>query len=211
MARYLGPREKISRRLGENLFLKGERSRTQKSAAVRRAYPPGVHGHTPSRKTSEYGMQLRAKQRVRNVYRMLEKQFKNNIQAILETRHEPYEAIVRMLELRLDNIVFRMGLAQSRDQARQLVNHGHITLNGKKVGIPSCVTKQGDTIGIREASKASPYFANLVPQWLQGYETPEWLEVDKEKMIAIIRRLPTMLDSGIRPDDLQAIIEFYSR
>lgn len=211
MARYLGPREKISRRLGENLFLKGERSRTQKSSAVRRAYPPGVHGHTPSRKTSEYGMQLRAKQRVRNVYRMLEKQFKNTVKNALSLRQEPSETIANALESRLDNIVFRMGFAQSRDQARQLVNHGHITVNGKKVSIPSFVTKQGNTIAIREASKNHSFFANLLPQWLKGYEGPEWLDIDKEKFTATIKRPPTVADSGIRIDDLQAIIEFYSR
>lgn len=211
MARYLGPREKISRRLGENLFLKGERSRTQKASSVRRAYPPGVHGHTPSRKTSEYGMQLRAKQRVRNVYRMLEKQFKNTIKNALSSRSEPNEAIASALESRLDNVVFRMGFAQSRDQSRQLVNHGHITVNGKRVSIPSFVAKQGDTIAIREASRNYPFFANLLPQWLKGHEGPEWLDVDKEKLVATIKRMPTVADSGIRVDDLQAIIEFYSR
>ncbi len=211
MARYLGPREKISRRLGENLFLKGERSRTAKAGIVRRAYPPGVHGHTPSRKTSEYGTQLRSKQKVRNVYRMLERQFKNTVKAIVASKHDPYEGVARALESRLDNVVFRMGLAQSRDQARQLVNHGHITVNGTRVSIPSYAAKQGDVIAVREGSKTSPYFATLMPQWLKGVEVPEWLEMDKEKWSAVIKRVPTIADSGIRPEDLQAIIEFYSR
>ncbi len=211
MARYTGPREKISRRLGENLNLKGERTRGPKAGAVRRAYPPGEHGQARMRRVSEYGMQLRAKQRVRNAYRMLEKQFSNTLKAILSTKADHYESIARALESRLDNVVFRTGIAQSRDQARQLVNHGHITVNGKKVGIPSYVTRQGDVIGVREGSKASTFFSSLVPQWLKGYEVPEWLEVDKEKQTATVKRVPTVADSGIRVDDLQATIEFYSR
>ncbi len=111
----------------------------------------------------------------------------------------------------MDNIVYRAGFAQSRDQARQVVNHGHILVNGRKVSIPSYRVRIADAITIREGSKTSPYFAAMAPQWLKNHEAPEWLVVDKEKMSASIKRLPTVQDSGVRTDDLQAIIELYSR
>src|SRR3989344_4933595 len=178
MARYTGPREKIERRLGEKLFLKGERSHSPKSAMVKKPYPPGIHGSKRASKPSEFALQLRSKQKIKNIYRLLEKQFKNYIKASLATKKEPYEAILNKLEHRLDNIVFRGGFAQSRDQARQLVSHGHITVNGKRVNIPSYEVKSGETISIREASKNLPYFANLMPQWFKGYEAPAWVEID---------------------------------
>ena len=153
MARYTGPREKIERRIGEKLYLKGERSYSPKSATVKKPYPPGLHGQKGSRKASEYGQQLRAKQKVKNIYRLLEKQFKSYIKSAAVSKKDPYEAILRKLEGRLDNIVFRMGIAQSRDQARQIVNHGHITVNGKKINIPSYEIKTGDTVAVKENSK----------------------------------------------------------
>ena len=211
MARYTGPKEKIERRLGEKLFLKGERSHSQKSATVKKPYPPGMHGQKRARKPSEYSSQLNSKQKIKNTYRLLEKQFKNYLKAAVRNKKDPYSIIVSELEHRLDNVVFRTGLAQSRDQARQIVGHGHILVNDKKVNIPSFKTKTGDIIKIREGSQRSPYFANFVPQWLKKYETPMWIELDKEKMIAIIKGQPTIEESGIRPNDLQAIIEFYSR
>ena len=170
MARYTGPKEKIERRLGERLLLKGERSLSPKSAIVKKPYPPGMHGPVKSKrpkKLSEYGQQLKSKQKVRNTYRMLEKQFKNNIKSVLDSKKDnPYEVIMNKLEYRLDNIVYRLGVAQSRDQARQLVNHGHILVNDRKVTIPSYQTKIGDEIKIREGSKKSAFFTTLVPQWL---------------------------------------------
>lgn len=211
MARYRGPKEKIERRLGEKLFLKGERSYSQKSAITRKPYPPGMHGSKRGKKPSEYGLQLKSKQKVKNVYRLLEKQFKNYIKSALASRKEPYEAILNKLEDRLDNVVFRSGFAQSRDQARQLVNHGHITVNGKKLDIPSYEVSVGDVIGVREGSKKSPYFMNLMPQWLKSYEAPGWIELDKEKVISKVKGYPDLQDSGIRVEDLQSIIEFYSR
>jgi small subunit ribosomal protein S4 len=215
MGRYLGPKEKIERRLGEKLLLKGERSLSHKSAIVKRPYPPGVHGPLKGkqgRKLSEYGQQLRSKQKVRNIYRMLEKQFKKNIKSVLDSKNKNlYEAIMNKLEYRLDNVVYRLGIAQSRDQARQLVNHGHILVNGKKVSIPSYETKIGDEISIREGSKKLQFFTTLVPQWLNKHETPSWLEINKSKMVGKIKGHPTLEESGINPNDLQAIIEFYSR
>jgi len=119
--------------------------------------------------------------------------------------------IRQFLEKRLDNIVYRLGIAQSRDQARQLVNHGHILVNGKKVSIPSYKVKTGDEIKIREGSKKSAFFNTLAPQWLAKYEAPAWVEIDKVKMIGKVKGRPTLEESGINPNDLQAIIEFYSR
>lgn len=216
MARYTGPKEKIERRLGERLLLKGERSLSPKAAIVKKPYPPGMHGPLKGkrpRKLSEYGQQLKSKQKVRNIYRMLEKQFKNNVKSILDSKkkNNSYEAIMNKLECRLDNIVYRLGIAQSRDQARQLVNHGHILVNGKKVSIPSYGVKIGDEIKIREGSKKSAFFTALVPQWLAKYEAPAWMEIDKTQIAGRVKGHPSMDDSGINPTDLQAIIEYYSR
>ena len=215
MARYTGPKEKIERRLGERLLLKGERSLSPKSAIVKKPYPPGMHGPVKSKrpkKLSEFGQQLKSKQKVRNTYRMLEKQFKNKVKSALASKKDNlYEAIINKFEYRLDNIVYRLGIAQSRDQARQLVNHGHILVNGKKVSIPSYEVKIGDEIKIREGSKKSAFFTALVPQWLAKYETPAWVEIDKTQMAGKVKGHPTLEESGLNPNDLQAIIEFYSR
>ncbi len=214
MARYTGPRGKIERRLGENLGLKGERSNSPKSAIVKRPFPPGQHGSgRRPRKLSEFGTQLRSKQKVRNVYRLLEKPFKTYVKKALVNakRESPYTAVIRSLETRLDNTAFRMGLAQSRDQARQIVGHGHITLNGKRAKTPSIIVHVGDVIGVRESSKASPYFATLMPRWMETYTPPAWLAVDKQKLTAEVKATPTVEESGIQTGDLQAIIEYYSR
>jgi small subunit ribosomal protein S4 len=211
MARYTGPREKIERRLGEKLYLKGERSYSQKSGMTRKPYPPGMHGQKGSRKASEFAQQLKSKQKVKNVYRLLEKQFKNYIKKAANSKKEPYEFILKRLENRLDNVVFRMGFGQSRDQARQLVNHGHILVNGKRATIPSFEVKIGDELGVRKGSLKSPFFMNLMPIWLKKYDAPAWITLDKEKMTAKVKGQPTLMESGINVGDLQAIIEFYSR
>lgn len=211
MARYTGPREKIERRLGIKLFLKGERSNSPKSAMVRKPYAPGMHGKSAFRKVSEFGLQLSAKQKVRNIYRMLEKQFKAYVKEAMGSKQETRELLVRKLEQRLDNVVYKMGLAQSRDQARQLVSHGHILVNGVKTNIPSFQTKKGDQIGVREGSKKTGYFTNLVPVWFPKHEAVDWLKVDKGGFSAVIERTPDLNDSGIEVKDLQLIIEFYSR
>lgn len=214
MARYLGPREKIERRLGERLGLKGERSNSPKSAMVKRPYPPGQHGTgRRPRKLSEFGTQLRSKQKVRAIYRLLEKPFKAYVKKALENtkRESPYIAVIRSLETRLDNTVFRIGFAQSRDQARQLVSHGHITVNGKRAKTPSITVRVGDIIGIREQSKALPYFNTLMPRWFATATPPEWISVDKSALNATIKAMPTAEASGVQMADLQAIIEYYSR
>lgn len=213
MARYTGPKEKIERRLGERLLLKGERSLSPKSAIVKKPYPPGMHGNKRKgpRKLSEYGQQLKSKQKVKNVYRLLEKQFKNYVKSALASKKDLSEAILNKLEYRLDNIVYRMGLAQSRDQARQLVNHGHILVNDRRVSIPSYEVKIGDVIKIREGSKKSVFFTSLAPQWLKKYEAASWIEIDKDQMVGKVKGHPTVEESGLKPDDMQATIEYYSR
>lgn len=192
--------------------MKGERSLSSKSSIVKKPYPPGIHGNKKmTRKLSEYGQQLKSKQKVRNTYRMLEKQFKNYIKSSLISKKNLSEAIMNKLEYRLDNVVYRLGIAQSRDQARQLVNHGHILVNKKKVTIPSYEVRIGDMIKVREGSKKSAFFSNLVPQWLAKYEAPAWVEIDKNQMTGKVKGHPTLEESGFNPNDLQAIIEYYSR
>lgn len=210
MARYTGPKEKIERRIGEKLFLKGERSYSQKSAMIRRPYPPGVHGRTP-RRISEYGSQLLSKQKIRNIYRILEKQFKNYVKEALRSKGESGTVLLRKLENRLDNVVFRLGFSQARDTARQLVTHGHFLVNGKPLNIPSYQVRIGDVIKVKPSSLKNSYFSSFLPQFLKKYKVPDWLELDKEKLEGKIKRLPTLEDSGINPKDIQAIIEFYSR
>lgn len=211
MARYLGPKEKIERRLGSKLFLKGERSFSPKSATVKRMYPPGVHGKAFRRHASEYGMQLQSKQKIRNTYRMLEKQFKNLAKEAIESKKETGDFLVKKLEKRLDNVVYRAGLAQSRDQAKQIVSHGHITVNGRKTTIPSFQISLGDVIKVREGSMKSKYFSTLAPQWIKKYEAPKWIELDRDALTAKIVGLPTIQDSGLEGKDIQSLIEFYSR
>ena len=213
MARYLGPRERIERRLGERLGLKGERSNSPKSALVRRPYAPGQHGPTrrPG-KMSEFGSQLKSKQKVRNMYRLLEKPFKGYVKRALETPGQsPFTSVVRGLETRLDNVIFRMGIAQSRDQARQLVGHGHVQVNGKRVKTPSYAVRVGDIVMVRERSKALPFFTGQVPRWLPSVTAPSWIELDKATMSGTVKSQPAVEESGIQQSDLQAIIEYYSR
>lgn len=213
MARYLGPREKIERRLGEKLGLKGERSNSPKSALARRPYPPGQHGggRRPP-KLSEFGQQLKSKQKVRQMYRLMEKPFKAYVKAALaDKKHSPYETVLKSLEMRLDNAAFRAGLAQSRDQARQIVSHGHLMVNGKRAKTASIVVRVGDVIAVRDRSKALPYFTVILPRWYPTYTAPGWLELDKSTMTATVKGVPAAGDSGVQVPDLQAIIEYYSR
>ncbi len=211
MARYTGPKEKIERRLGARLSLKGERSLSPKSASVKRPYPPGQHGKNFRGKLSEFGSQLKSKQKVRNTYRMMEKQFKNNIKEAMKSKTETGSTLVRILETRLDNVVYRAGLAQSRDQARQVVNHGHIMVNGRKVSVPSYRVKKGDKMSVRPGSLKNSFFANLAPQWIKNYDAPAWITLDKNNLSFEIKSIPETADSGLDLNDIQSIIEFYSR
>ncbi len=211
MARYTGPREKIERRLRTKLFLKGERSLSSKSATVKRMYPPGVQGMKFSRHLSEFGLQLQSKQKVRNTYRMLERQFKNWAKRAIKTPGETGSYLVQRLERRLDNVVYRAGLAQSRDQARQLVNHGHILVNGRKTSIPSYEVRTNNVIKVREGSGKTKFFSLLAPQWIKKHQPPKWIELDVDSLTAKIIGVPTLGESGLDSKDIQSIIEYYSR
>lgn len=211
MARYTGPKEKKERRIGEKLFLKGERSYSPKAAIVKKPYPPGVHGRKRSRRLSEYGLQLLSKQKIRNIYKVLERQFEKYIDEALKARRDSGQVLAQNLERRFDNVVFRLGFSQARDTARQLVNHGHFSVNEKPINIPSYQVKAGDVIKVKANNLNKAYFSAILNQNLKKYQPPSWLELDKEKLEGKVKSLPTLEESGIEPKDLQAIIEFYSR
>ena len=207
MARYIGPSCRICRREGMKLFLKGDRCYSEKCAFNRRSTPPGQHGAGRHGKLSNYGRQLREKQKVKRFYGMQEKQFKDTFKRAEKQEGIAAQNMLQMLELRLDNVVFRMGFANSRKEARQLVNHEHFTLNGKKADIPSIRIKEGDVIAVRDRSRKSPKFEALMEK---ASNTPSWVEVDFEKMEGKVIRLPGREDIDI-PVEEQLITELYSR
>lgn len=177
---------------------------------IRRPYKPGLHGKSRrTRRLSEYGQQLAQKQKVRIMYGVSEKQFKNYVKAVTRQRGDKGELLVATLESRLDNVIFRLGLAKSRVLAKQLVNHGHILVNQKKLDIPSYQVKKGDQIQIKEKSKKSPLFKDL-KIILKKYEIPSWLTLDKEKIEGQMINQPKIEDIG-RVGEIGMIIEFYSR
>ncbi len=208
MARYTGPACRICRREGTKLFLKGERCMTGKCAIDRRNTAPGQHG-AANKKVREYGMHLREKQKVRRYYGLLETQFHN---LYLEAERKPGmtgENLLVLLERRLDNVVYRMGMAESRKEARQLVLHAHFTLNGKKVNIPSISVKAGDVIAVRENSRDLTKIKGLLEA--QGSKlTPKWLEVNKENGSAKVVAMPAREDIDFEINE-QLIVEFYSK
>jgi len=208
MARYTGPSCKLCRREGKKLFLKGDRCLTDKCAVARRTTVPGQHG--AGRKTvKEYGMQLREKQTARRYYGVQEKQFVNYYEMADKKEGVAGENLLTILECRLDNIVYRMGLASSRKEARQFVRHAHFTLNGKKVDIPSIICKPGDVIALKDKSKASDKFKGLA-ELMETAVVPAWLEVDKENLSAKVAQLPKREDIDF-PFEEQLIIELYSK
>lgn len=207
MARYVGPSCRICRREGMKLFLKGDRCYSDKCAFNRRSTPPGQHGAGRHGKLSNYGRQLREKQKVKRFYGMQEKQFKDTFKRAEKQEGIAAQNLLQMLELRLDNVVFRMGFANSRKEARQLVNHEHFTLNGRKADIPSIRIQDGDVIAVRERSRKSPKFEALMEK---ASNTPSWVEVDFEKMEGKVIRLPGREDIDI-PVEEQLITELYSR
>jgi len=200
---------KKCRRAGQKLFLKGERCFSQKCAMIRKPYIPGLHGKSRRRGLSEYGQQLIEKQKVRHVYGISEGQFKNYFKEIVGQKGNKEELLANKLESRLDNVVFRLGWAQSRSLARQIVNHGHILVNQRKVDIPSYQVKKGDIIQIREKSKKLSLFRDLKIT-LKKYETPAWLSLDKQKLAGEIIDQPKVADLG-KIGEIGMIIEYYSR
>ena len=208
MARYTGPVCRLCRREGTKLFLKGERCMTGKCALDRRSTVPGQHG-AANKKVREYGMHLREKQKTRRYYGLLETQFRN---LYAEAERKPGmtgENLLILLERRLDNVVYRMGMAESRKEARQLVLHAHFTLNGKKVTVPSISVKAGDVIAVKAASRDNAKIKSL----LEGLSTklsPKWLEVDREAGVAKVVALPAREDIDFDFNE-QLIVEFYSK
>jgi small subunit ribosomal protein S4 len=208
MARYTGSVCRLCRREGMKLFLKGSRCYSKKCAFERRPTPPGQHG-VRRRKVGEYGMQLREKQKVRRVYAVLERQFKNYFDAAESRPGVTGENLLRLLELRLDNIVFRMGFATSRAASRQLVNHGHFAVNGRPTNIASHQLRPGDRVEVRASRTAREPF-KIAKETLRSHQPPEWLTVDPAKLAG------TIIDQPRRdqmPLDLneQLVVEYYSR
>lgn len=208
MARYTGPACKLCRREGKKLFLKGDRCYTGKCALERRSYAPGQHGQN-RKKTSEYGLQLRAKQSARRYYGVSEGQFHKYF--LMAERKEGVTGtnLLQLCESRLDNIVYTAGFASSRAQARQLVNHAHFTVNGSKVDIPSYLVKPGDVVAVKDTSKSTDEFKNLV-EANAARPTSKWLEVNVDAMTAKVVALPEREEIAT-PVEEHLIVEFYSK
>ena len=208
MARYTGPACKLCRREGKKLYLKGERCTSGKCALERRNTAPGQHG-AAKKKMGEYGMQLREKQTTRRYYGVLERQFKNYYEEAARKEGMTGENLLILLERRLDNTVFRMGLAESHREARQLVLHAHFTLNGKKVNIPSILVKPGDVIAVKESSRDSAKVKALA-EALESKTAPKWLDVDKTNLTAKVVSFPAREDIDFDFNE-QLIVELYSK
>ena len=208
MARYTGASCKLCRREGKKLFLKGDRCLTDKCAVARRATVPGQHG-AGRKSVKEYGLQLREKQTARRYYGVQEKQFLHYYELADKKEGVTGENLLTILECRLDNIVYRMGLASSRKEARQLVRHAHFTLNGKKVDIPSIICKTGDVIALKDKSRASDKFKALA-ELMETAVTPKWLEVSTSDLSAKVIALPKREDIDF-PFEEQLIVELYSK
>lgn len=209
MARYTGPACRQCRREGKKLYLKGERCLSGKCALDRRATAPGQHG-AQSKKMREYGLQLRAKQTAKRYYGVSEKPFAHYYELATKKAGVTGENLLSLLERRLDNVVFRMGLGESRRDSRQLVLHGHFRLNGKKVTIPSISVKVGDVISVREESKSSPKFKELFEKMQATKNTPKWLECDSENYTAKVVAIPEKSDIDFEFEE-QLIVELYSK
>jgi len=211
LARYRDPVCKLCRREGEKLFLKGERCFSPKCAFERRSYAPGVHGRQAQfrRKESDYALQLRAKQKARRVYGIYERQFRRYFRDAQRQKGLTGVNLLTMLESRLDNVVYRLGFASSRAQARQLVQHGHFDVNGRKTNIPSYLVKAGDVIVVRDHSRSNPYFKD-VSQVLDESRVPAWLSLDLSHLTGRVVDLPSRDDIDITISE-QLIVEFYSR
>lgn len=208
MARYTGSVCRLCRREGIKLYLKGSRCETSKCAIEKRAYPPGQHGQG-RKKFSEYGVQLREKQKVKRIYGVLEKQFRNYFFAADRKKGITGENLLQKLELRMDNVIFRMGLAASRSTARQLVGHGHFTVNGKKMDIPSYSVAQGDTIALNPNKVKKAPVKNAVEN-VKSKTLPDWLSFDADSKQGIVQTLPTR-EHVTMPIEEQLIVELYSR
>lgn len=208
MARYRGPVCRICRRLAEKLYLKGERCYTPRCPFERRPYAPGRRSMR-RRKVSDRGLQLREKQKARSTYGLLERQFRRYYGEAVRRKGITGEDLLRILEMRLDNVVYRLGFADSRNQARQLVLHGHISINGHKADIPSHVIKVNDVIGWTARGAKSGIF-QVIKEQMSDRSLPPWLSLDGEQMTGQVLSPPTMEDIGAKFDPA-TVVEFYSR
>ena len=208
MARYTGAVCRLCRREGQKLFLKGERCYSEKCSVGLRGYAPGQHGQG-RKKSSEYGMQLRAKQTARRFYGVQENQFHHYFEIAERKQGITGDNLLRILESRLDNVVYRVGVASSRAEARQLVGHGHFEVNGSRVDIASYLLKAGDVVSICEKSRSSEKIKAVV-EANSARPVPEWIDVDREKLTAKVIALPTR-EQIEAPVDEQLIVEYYSK
>lgn len=210
MGKQLGPQCKLCRRAGEKLLLKGDRCSSVKCAIVKRNFPPGFHGPKgANRRASDYSAQLSEKQKAKRTYGMLEKQFYATFESAQKIKGNTAENLAKLLEMRLDNVVYRLSLGSSRAQARQLVSHGHIMVNGRKMDIASYTVKQGDQIKVKDSKTNSKFHKDSVEK-LKKAQAPGWLNFDKETLSAKVLHMPTAED--IKTNfNAQMIIEFYSR
>ena len=210
MARYTGPSCRLCRREGCKLYLKGERCMTDKCALSRREQAPGQHGAgSGRRRVKEYSLQLREKQKAKRYYGILEKQFENYFKKADRKEGQTGENLLTMIERRLDNVVYRMGMAESRKEARQLVLHAHFTVNGKKVNVPSYEVRKGDVIALKDSSRKLEKFKVLIEN-ITARTVPAWMNVDKENIVATITELPTREDVDF-PFEEHLIVELYSK
>ena len=207
MSRYTGPSCRLCRREGQKLFLKGERCYSSKCALEKRAYAPGQHGQGRKAKMSNYGLQLREKQKAKRFYGVQETQFHNYFDKAAAQKGQAGENLLIMLETRLDNAVFRMGFASSRKEARQLVRHGHFVVNGRKQNIPSFSVKAGDVIKVKEKSTSSPKFKEIRDM---AISTPSWITVDVDKLEGKVVAMPKREDIDT-PVAEHLIVELYSK
>jgi small subunit ribosomal protein S4 len=208
MARYTDPVCRICRREGLKLFLKGSRCYTRKCSFERRSTPPGMYAQR-RRKVSEFGLQLREKQKVRKSYSVLERQFANYFRKAAQRSGMTGVTLLQMLEMRLDNVVFRMGFASSRAQARQLVSHGHFAVNGRPTNIPSFQTKVGDRIEVREGRRSREYF-KTTSETIKSAQIPEWVSIDAAKLAGSVLTEPTREQMPLEFNE-QLVVEYYSR
>ena len=209
MERYTGAFCRLCRREGQKLFLKGDRCYTDKCAIERRAYAPGQHGNARNKKLSEYGVQLREKQKARRYYGVSESQFAHYFELAEKRKGQAGENLLAILESRLDNVVYRLGFAMSRAEARQLVRHGHFTVNGKKVNIPSYQVKTGEVIELKEGSRSLEKFKGSL-EANASRVVPKWLEFDQANKVAKVVAVPAREDIDL-PIEEHLIVELYSK
>jgi small subunit ribosomal protein S4 len=213
MSKYIGPVCRLCRREGEKLFLKGSRCLTPKCAFERRGYAPGQHGKEGQMKkrgrSSDYATQLREKQKARRIYGVLERQFRRYYTQAVSSRGLTGEVMLQLLERRLDNVIYRLGFAENRAQARVLVTHGHFNVNGRRTDVPSMVLKPGDEVEVREGSRGRTYFKSLTDT-AESRSAPTWLSRDAGRMWGKVLQSPARQDIDVKLNE-QLIVEYYSR